>query len=83
MNVGENVGNNQEVADKVADKVANKSAQNVLVLLYNNGHLTREQLCAKTGLSLGGIKKILNSLREKGLIERVGGNKTGYWKVHI
>ena len=82
-NVGENVGNNQEVADKVANKVANKSAQNVLVLLYNNGHLTREQLCAKTGLSLGGIKKILNSLREKGLIERVGGNKTGYWKVHI
>ena len=72
-----------KVADKVADKVANKSAQKVLMLLYENGHLTREELSERTGLSLGGIKKIINSLRENGLIERVGSNKTGYWKVNI
>ena len=70
-----------KVADKVADKVANKSAQKVLMLLYENGHLTRDELSERTGLSLGGIKKIINSLREGGLIERVGSNKTGYWKV--
>ena len=50
-----------KVADKVADKVANKSAQKVLLLLYDNGHLTRDELSALTGLSLGGIKKIINS----------------------
>ena len=72
-----------KVADKVADKVANKSSQKVLMLLYENGHLTREELSERTGLSLGGIKKIINSLRENGLIERVGSNKTGYWKVNI
>ena len=72
-----------EVADKVADKVANKSAQKVLLLLYENGNLTRDELSERTGLSLGGIKKIINSLRENGLIERVGSNKTGYWKVNI
>ena len=71
------------VADKVADKVANKSAQKVMMLLYENGHLTRDELSKRTGLSLGGIKKILSSLREKGLIRRVGSNKTGYWKVII
>ena len=71
----------QEVADKVADKVTNKSAQKVLLLLYENGRLTRDELSERTGLSLGGIKKIINSLREGGLIERVGSNKTGYWKV--
>ena len=70
-------------ADKVADKVANKSAQKVLLLLYDNGHLTRDELSALTGLSLGGIKKIINSLRESGLIERVGSNKTGFWKVNL
>jgi Uncharacterized conserved protein len=72
-----------KVADKVANKVANKSAQKVMMLLYENGHLTREELSERTGLSLGGIKKIINSLREGGLIERVGSNKTGYWKVNI
>ena len=70
-----------KVADKVADKVANKSAQKVLMLLYENGHLTRDELSERTGLSLGGIKKIINSLREAGLIVRVGSNKTGYWQV--
>ena len=72
-----------EVADKVADKVANKSAQKVLMLLYENGNLTRDELAERVGLSLGGIKKIINQLREDGLIERVGSNKTGYWKVNI
>ena len=72
-----------KVVDKVADKVANKSAQKVLLLLYDNAHLTRDELSALTGLSLGGIKKIINSLRESGLIERVGSNKTGFWKVNI
>ena len=69
--------------DKVADKVANKSAQKVMLLLNENGNLTREELAERTGLSLGGIKKIINSLRENGFIERVGSNKTGYWKVNI
>ena len=72
-----------KVADKVADKVANKSAQKVLMLLYENGHLTRDELSELTGLSLGGIKKIINSLRESGLIVRVGSNKTGYWQVIV
>ena len=76
-------GISTEVADKVADKVANISAQKVLMLLYENGNLTRDELAERTGLSLGGIKKIINSLRENGLIERVGSNKTGYWKVKI
>ena len=70
-----------KVADKVANKVANKSAQKVLMLLYENGRLTRDELSELTGLSLGGIKKIINSLREGGLIVRVGSNKTGYWQV--
>ena len=73
----------EPLPDKVADKVANKSAQKVMMLLNENGHLTREELAERTGLSLGGIKKIINSLRENGFIERVGSNKTCYWKVTI
>jgi hypothetical protein len=36
----------------VPKKVADKSAQKVLLLLYDNGHLTRDELNALTGLSL-------------------------------
>ncbi len=69
-------------SDKVADKITGKSTQKVLLLLSENGHLTRDELSKRVGLSLGGIKKIINSLRESGLTERIGSNKTGYWKVN-
>ena len=35
----------------------------------------------KTSLSERGVKKNLKQLKEKGIIERVGSNKTGYWKI--
>ena len=35
----------------------------------------------KTSLSEPGVKKNLKQLKEKGIIERVGSNKTGYWKI--
>lgn len=72
-----------KVADKITGKVTSKSAQKVLLLLSENGHLTRDELSERVGLSLGGIKKIINALRESGLIERIGSNKTGYWKVNM
>lgn len=72
-----------KVADKITGKATSKSAQKVLLLLSENGHLTREELGERVGLSLGGIKKIINALRESGLIERIGSNKTGYWKVNM
>ena len=72
-----------KAADKITGKVTSKSAQKVLLLLSENGHLTRDELSERVGLSLGGIKKIINTLRESGLIERIGSNKTGYWKVNM
>lgn len=35
----------------------------------------------KTGKAERTVKRVLESLKEKGLIERVGSDKTGYWKV--
>lgn len=35
----------------------------------------------KTSLSEPGVNKNLKQLKEKGIIERVGSNKTGYWKI--
>ena len=35
----------------------------------------------KTKLSEPGVKKNLKRLKEKGIIIRVGSNKTGYWEI--
>lgn len=71
-----------EVTNKVADKVTNKSEIQILRMLAKNGRLTIDELGKKAGLSQSGVKKILSSLKKLGLIERVGSNKAGYWKVN-
>lgn len=53
----------------------------VLEQLMKNPRITSEDLAGKTGKSLRTIKRILSSLREKKLIERVGSTKTGYWQT--
>lgn len=70
-----------KMPNKVPNKMPDKNELQVLNLLKKNGSLTRKQLCEKTGLSDGGIKKIIASLKEGEWIVRIGSNKTGYWEV--
>lgn len=73
--------NHVKVTDKVADKVANKSESKLLELLSANGGLTQIELAERMQLSYGGVKKIISSLKKKGLLRREGSNKNGYWVV--
>ena len=78
-----------KVEDKSVKTVENKplslrlsgSEQRVVSLLANDSHLTIADLSQKAHLSEAGINKILASLRKKGVLERVGANKNGYWIV--
>ena len=57
----------------------NKIKQNVLRLYEDS--ITITELVVVSGYSDGYIRKILASLKEKKLIVRQGGNKTGKWVV--
>lgn len=59
----------------------NKTEKSVLELLSANTNITVAELMQKTGKAERTVKRALDSLKEKGLIERVGSDKTGYWKV--
>ncbi len=59
----------------------NKTEKSVLELLSANTNITVAELMQKTGKAERTVKRALASLKEKGLIERVGSDKTGYWKV--
>lgn len=69
------------VEDKAPSMRLSSSEQRVVSLLANNSHLTIVELSQKAHLSEAGINKILASLRKKGVLERVGANKNGYWIV--
>ena len=72
-----------KVADKVADKMLTKTEQNILNLIIENPHITINEISIKLKLSDSGVRKNLVSLRKKSVIERVGANKNGYWKIII
>ena len=53
-------------------------------LLYTNKdkEITATDLCTMTKIMKSQMNRILTNLEEKGLIERVGGKRFGYWKVN-
>ncbi|WP_281680055.1 RNA-binding domain-containing protein [Synergistes jonesii] len=44
-------------------------------------NITTAELVKKSGKSLSTINRCVASLKNKGLIQRIGSNKSGYWKV--
>ena len=55
--------------------------QAVLSCLRDDPGMTNAELIVKTGKSQRTITRVLAALKGKGLITRIGSNKTGYWQV--
>lgn len=74
---------NRPEAQKTAQTKIGKTAQSILDILVANPQCTRAELCTKLGKADGTVKEHLAKLQEKGIIERIGADFGGYWKVHI
>lgn len=72
----------QERKNGTVNGTVNKTEKNIFELLSIDSDLTVADLILKTGKSERTVKRALASLKEKGLIERVGSDETGYWKVN-
>lgn len=55
----------------------------VALTLKADGRLTISQLAERLHLSVSKIERIQSALKKRGIIKRVGSNKTGYWEVTI
>ena len=66
INVGTNVGINE---------------QRTLELIRINNRITAKEVAESISVSLRQGERIMATLKEKGLIERIGPNKSGYWEV--
>ena len=68
------------VTDRVTDKVTDKEHQ-VLQMLYEDPGYTMHQLAEMIGVSRKTVAGYLKNLKEKGVIERVGSDQKGYWRI--
>ncbi|MDA3852834.1 MAG: helix-turn-helix domain-containing protein, partial [Bacteroidales bacterium] len=63
---------------KVQDDTVNDT---VLSIIKHNNQVTAIRISAQLNVSLSTVKRKIKDLKEKGMIERVGSDKTGYWRV--
>ena len=59
-----------------------KSEQRIVKLLADDPRITIGTISRRLQLSEAGVNKALAGLRKKGIIERIGANKNGSWKVN-
>lgn len=67
---------------KVTDRVTEKE-EKVLSLLREDPSYTMPQLAKKLNISRKTVAVRLKILKEKGMIERVGSDRKGYWKIKV
>lgn len=71
---------NDTVKDTV--KVAiSKNQKTILELITARNNITAEELVDIVGINLRNIKLNISKLKAKGMIQRIGPDKGGYWKV--
>ena len=59
----------------------NESQRRILEQIRNNPNITKPQIAAALGLGKTTVDNGISALKRKGYIERVGSNKTGWWKI--
>ena len=77
-----------KVPNKVPDKLkmqypeVSDACWNVYLQIKANSHATTDEIGQSLSISDRMVRKHIATLRGAQLIERIGGNKTGYWKVN-
>ena len=66
----------------MSDKSLNDSQTRVFAEIWNNTNVTKPQLMVVCHLGKTSIDKIISVLKKKGFIERIGSNKSEYWKAN-
>lgn len=79
--VGDKVGNKVGDNNLNKNKTLNETRQRILSEMRNNPNVTKANLQKLLNLSSTAIDNNIAYLRKNGHIERIGSNKTGYWKV--
>ena len=70
----------EKVTERVTEKVTEKERELLGLLLEDPGY-TMLQLAEKMKISRKTVAARLKRLKEKGIIERVGSDRKGYWKI--
>ena len=58
-----------------------EKSQAIISAIRLNPKVTAAEIAMKLGVSSRAVEKRIKTLRENGVIRRIGGDKGGYWEV--
>jgi len=70
----------EKVGEKVGEKLT-ENQQKILTIIAEKSRISASELAVIVGISKRKIEENISKLKSKGLLERVGADKGGYWKV--
>jgi ATP-dependent DNA helicase RecG len=79
--VTENVTENPENVTENLENVTENREKKILDLICKNNNISTMQIAEQISVTRRTVHRDLEKLKSKGLIERVGPDKGGYWKV--
>jgi predicted HTH transcriptional regulator len=68
------------VADTVKSQIDTVN-DTVFSLMKQDKHVTAKEMSERLGISLSTVRRKIKELRDTGKIERIGSDKSGYWKI--
>lgn len=71
----------EKTTQKTTQKKLNDNQLEIVNLIRINSSITRKELATKLKLTEDGVKYNLNILLKNNIIERIGPDKGGYWKI--
>jgi predicted HTH transcriptional regulator len=63
------------------DAGVEKNNEKILNAVLTNPKITQRELATGTGVSMRTVARELKRLRDKGVIQRIGSDRSGYWEV--
>ena len=66
---------------KSSPKNVNQTQQKIIEMILLNPQVTQTTMAEELGVTSRAVKKSIKELNEKGVLERVGSARSGYWEV--
>jgi ATP-dependent DNA helicase RecG len=77
-------GSEKRLAERLVERLAERLAENqkkILMLIGQNPYVSKKAMAKEIGISTTAIDKNLTTLKQKGILRRVGPDKGGHWEV--
>jgi ATP-dependent DNA helicase RecG len=69
------------IVTPIVTPIIAREEQNLLHIIDKNNKVTREELANDLKVSINTVKTVILRLKKKGVLERIGNNRTGYWNI--